>query len=89
MKLFDYIIKKGVGKRHLSNQLKINESTLYKYINREREPKLQIAIRIVELTKGQVGFKDLLLKRYEGPKGAYETTLAGRRDLQDEEDDFL
>lgn len=89
MKLCDFILKMRVNKRKMSRELRINESTLYKYINREREPKLDIAIRIVELTKGRVGFKDLLMKSYKPVLDLYELTEAGKKEVKDDMDDFL
>ena len=59
MSLFDYFSKFPQKKIDFAQKLYIAESTLYKYINQEREPKLSIAIRIHALTDGRVSYPDL------------------------------
>lgn len=63
MTLFDFISKFGTGKGYnleLAHKLGIAESTLYKYINKERVPRLDIAMRISSITGGLVAFEDML-----------------------------
>lgn len=65
MMLFDYFNKYPQKKIDFAQELCIAESTLYKYINQEREPKLSIAIRIHRLTDGKVSYPDLSLDPQE------------------------
>ena len=61
MTLFDYLTNFPQKKIQFAEDLCIAESTLYKYIKKEREPKLSIAMRIHGLTNGQVGYNDMLI----------------------------
>lgn len=60
MTLYQYLSKNQVEKAQFARDLGIAESSLFKYINQEREPKLSIAIKIVALSKGEVTYKGLL-----------------------------
>jgi len=63
MKLAEYIASnKNVTKRSLAKQIVVDESTLYKYIARERLPRLDIAIKIYEATGGAVTYREMLIK---------------------------
>lgn len=61
MTLFEYFNKFSHKKIDFAQRLGVAESSLYKYINQEREPKLHIAIKIHTLTDGYVSYKDLSL----------------------------
>jgi transcriptional regulator with XRE-family HTH domain len=60
MKLKDYLARRRVHKKTFCDDLGISESTLYKYINQEREPSLQVAIWIESYSEGKVPIKDLI-----------------------------
>ena len=60
MTLYEYLNNYPQEKKAFAEKLRIAESTLFKYINGEREPKLCIAIRIHTLTDGKVGFIDMI-----------------------------
>ena len=60
MTLYQFLSKNQIEKAQFARDLGIAESTLFKYINQEREPKLAIAIRIITLTKGKVTYEGLL-----------------------------
>ena len=60
MTLYQYLSQNQVEKAQFARDLGIAESSLFKYINQEREPKLSIAIKIVELTEGKVTYRGLL-----------------------------
>lgn len=60
MTLFEYFSKYSIIKAEFARKLGIAESTLFKYINQERDPRLHIAIRIFTLTEGKVAYVDLL-----------------------------
>lgn len=60
MTLYEYLSKYPQQKIEFARKLRIAESTLYKYINQEREPRLPIAIRIHKLTGGLVGYAEML-----------------------------
>jgi len=59
MNLYTYLSKKSTeSKAEMARQVGISESSLYKYVNKQRTPELHIAIRIVKFTKGAVDFED-------------------------------
>lgn len=60
MTLYQFLSINQIEKAQFARDLGIAESTLFKYINQEREPRLVIAIRIVEYTKGKVTYRGLL-----------------------------
>lgn len=63
MTLHNYICKFSTGKGfnlELADTIGIAESTLYKYINKERVPRLDIAIKINAATGGLVDYSDML-----------------------------
>ena len=85
MKLFDYMCKFNISKKTFASQLGINESTLYKYLNGENEPKLSIAMKIVELTISKVDYKDLTKETYVSPKTIYEVNPQFEKAEEEEE----
>jgi len=65
MNLDIWVEASEISKRKLAEELNINESTLYKYLNRTRMPRLDIAIKIVELSDGVVTFEDMVLEEFQ------------------------
>lgn len=59
MKLRDWQIKNKIRNKELADMLKVDPSYITLLRKRGRNPSLDIATKIVELTKGQVTFKDL------------------------------
>ena len=62
MNLKDYFKTHGVTKRYFAKKLKVDESTLYKYLNKTRMPRLDIAIMICEATGGAVTYREMLIE---------------------------
>lgn len=60
MTLYQYLAENQIEKAQFARDLGIAESSLFKYINQEREPRLVIAIKIVEMTEGKVTYRGLL-----------------------------
>lgn len=60
MSLLQWIIEYNISKRQLADDLEVNESTLYKYINRDRMPRLDIALKIERASNGKVCLLELL-----------------------------
>lgn len=60
MTLAEFLSQCDVTKRELAVHLGIAESTLYKYISRDRTPQLVHAIKIHEATGGKVSYRDML-----------------------------
>jgi len=61
MKLSKWVATHDIDKQAMATVLGVGLSTFYKWTKKERVPHLEAAIRIVELTKGEVGFRDLLI----------------------------
>lgn len=60
MTVYEWVSTKQISRTKMASLLGISLSTLYKYINFEREPSLRIAIKIYKYTRGKVGFEDML-----------------------------
>lgn len=60
MTLIEWMVKHQISKREFAAQIQIDESTLFKYINRQRVPRLDIAIRIFEASEGKVSYREML-----------------------------
>ena len=65
MTLYQYLSKNQIEKAQFARDLGIAESTLYKYINQERNPQLPIAIKIYRITGGHVSYEDMLVEELE------------------------
>jgi len=63
MKLIEFITKHKVKKAQFAKSIGCDTSTLYNYMNGDRQPPLHIAINIVHLTDGKVPIKELLIPR--------------------------
>jgi DNA-binding XRE family transcriptional regulator len=62
MKLFEYLSKYGIKHNHFASRLGISKSSFSFLVTGEREPKLKLAIKIVDLTDGEVTLEDLLVQ---------------------------
>ena len=60
MKLKEYIEEYGVAVGKFAKIVGTTPRTVYMIMNQETEPKLSIALRIVQGTKGVVSFEDLI-----------------------------
>jgi transcriptional regulator with XRE-family HTH domain len=60
MMLKDYLRVYNISQKDFSKLVDISKSALSNYIRGIREPKLEIALRIVKVTKGKVSLKELL-----------------------------
>ena len=60
MLLKEYIDDRGIGIKDFSERLGITRRGAYHIINREGEPKLSTAIRIIDFCEGKVTYKELL-----------------------------
>jgi hypothetical protein len=61
LELIDYLEKFDINKMKFIKRVKIAPSTFYKVLYKETEPSLSQALKIVELTQGEVTCKDLSL----------------------------
>jgi transcriptional regulator with XRE-family HTH domain len=61
MNLKDYIESRDLGKREFATMIGISACALSNYLYHRRRPRLDIAQRIVKVTKGKVTIEDLLL----------------------------
>lgn len=104
MKLREYLAKFRVNKKNLCVDLGVSESTLYKYINMEREPDIQRALWIEAFTEGKVplkdmirgGFKPLRLKSITDPDNRHkrrvipeDSPFKMQEELEEELEDML
>ena len=60
MNLKDYIESRNFGKSEFAEMVGISPCALSNYIHHRRKPRLDIAQRIVQVTKGKVTIEDLL-----------------------------
>lgn len=60
MTLYEYLSRYQTHKKDFCRKVGISIPALYKYINLERTPALDIAIKINKITSGIVGFEDML-----------------------------
>lgn len=65
MRLKDYLIQYNLSQEDFAKLAEISKSAVSNYIN-GRKPKLEIALRIVKVTKKKVGLKDLLFTDNKG-----------------------
>lgn len=63
MKLVQYVTQFKVVKSQMAKDIGCDTSTLYNYMNNERQPPLHIAINIEYYTKGKVPIRELLIPR--------------------------
>lgn len=62
MKLIDWLNKSGKSAKECAAFLGISEPAFSAYVNGKTQPRLDVAVPIVEdLTHGEVGYRDLLL----------------------------
>jgi DNA-binding transcriptional regulator YdaS (Cro superfamily) len=61
MKLFQWMEKKGHPDTWLSQQLGISKPAVSGYRTGKTVPSLENAVKINRLTKGEVGFEDMLI----------------------------
>jgi len=59
LKLEDYLKKKMIAVPDFAKTIGVNKGTIYNYINGDRIPTLDIAMKIVKETKGVVSYEDL------------------------------
>lgn len=59
MTLAKYLKKTGIAVPDFAKSIGVNKGTIYNYINGDRIPTLDIAMKIVEATNGQVAYEDL------------------------------
>lgn len=72
MELHDFLTKTRIPKFKFAKMIRVSKSALYKYINKEREPSLPVAMSIVEASGGMVEYGDLLMKRRKRCKSLHE-----------------
>ena len=60
MTLYEYLARNQVTKTQFAKDIDISQSALYKYINFERDPILEIAIKIHKASKGKIGYEDMV-----------------------------
>jgi transcriptional regulator with XRE-family HTH domain len=60
MKLASWMKLNDLSYRELAKKLKINHTTLYRYVNGQRKVPLKIAILIEKYTEGNVPMKDMV-----------------------------
>tara|TARA_R110000782_G_scaffold41860_1_gene95632 strand:- start:2678 stop:2908 length:231 start_codon:yes stop_codon:yes gene_type:complete len=60
MTLYEYLARTQTTKTQFAKDIDISQSALYKYINFERDPILEIAIKIHKASKGKIGYEDMV-----------------------------
>jgi DNA-binding transcriptional regulator YdaS (Cro superfamily) len=59
MKLSTWMKKNDLSYREMAKKIKINHTTLYRYVKKERAVPLKIAMKIESYTNGEVSLRDL------------------------------
>lgn len=59
-KLNTWLSKNGLDYKNLAEHLKVDKTTAFKYCNGTRKLSLEKALKIEELTRGEVKCKDLI-----------------------------
>ena len=62
MELKEYLRSRNFDYYEFAHMLGVTVSALSNYVHRRREPRKNIRLKIVELTKGKVTLEDLLKK---------------------------
>jgi DNA-binding XRE family transcriptional regulator len=60
MKLKEWLDKQLGTKKEFAEKIGVSRYTLYKYLNGEATPRLEIALRIQKVTNGEVRVEDLI-----------------------------
>jgi len=60
MKLSDYVDRKNLKAIDIAYDLKVSEAIVKRWLKNDFSPRLVHAIKLNELTKGKVKFKDML-----------------------------
>jgi plasmid maintenance system antidote protein VapI len=60
MYLIDYLEMKNVSVKDFAEIIEVHKSTIFNYLNWNRKPNLEIALKIETATKGKVTFRDML-----------------------------
>lgn len=96
MEISDFLQKTRITRSKFAKMIRVSTSALYKYLNKEREPSLAIAMSIVEASGGLIDYSDLLIKRRKKVKSLYEIGEYADRQVKygkfenvDEWDDML
>ena len=96
MEIHDFLQKTRITRSKFAKMIRVSTSALYKYLNKEREPSLAIAMSIVEASGGLIDYSDLLIKRRKKVKSLYEIGEYADRQVKygkfenvDEWDDML
>lgn len=66
MTLYEYLARYQITKTEFARRVNISQSALYKYINFERDPILEIAVRIHQASKGKIGYENMVASLQEG-----------------------
>lgn len=64
MDLDEYFRRKFSSKAKLCRSVGIDSSSLFKYINKSRMPRLDIALKIVKASRGRIVIETLVPKAY-------------------------
>jgi transcriptional regulator with XRE-family HTH domain len=65
MKLFEWLNKNDHNDKWLADKLGVSKSAVSGYKHGKVVPSLETAVKIFNLTKGQVGYTELINCRYE------------------------
>lgn len=60
MKIVDYLTRERVSRKTFAGRLGVHHSLVYRWIDGNSAPSLELAARIVEVTGGEVTIEDLL-----------------------------
>lgn len=60
MKIYEYIEKKSMTYSEFADKIGVSDSVVRLWCNEASTPRLPYAIKINELTKGRIKFKDML-----------------------------
>ena len=75
MTIYEYLARAQMTKTDFARLVNISQSALYKYINFERDPILEIAIKIHKASKGKIGYEDMVASLQVGEKIDDDTDL--------------
>lgn len=68
MKLFEWLAREKISKRHLAAQIGVHENHIYKIVKGDFFPSYQVAKRIQEYTNGEVTVDELIRKKASFPR---------------------
>lgn len=64
--IYEYLAMTQITKTQFARDCEISQSALYKYINFERDPTLEIAVRIHLKSKGKITYEGMIASNQVG-----------------------